>query len=60
MSTDPYHDRKPVHLAHLISRTGGVSPLCAAAPQRLNLRRATWTNRREAVTCPRCLAQLSA
>lgn len=60
MSDDPYHAHKPVHMAHRISRAGGVSPLCAAAPRRLNLRRATWTNRREAVTCPRCLERLAA
>lgn len=58
-TNDPYHDVKPVHFAHLISPTGSVSPLCAATPRRLDLKRATWTNRREAVTCQRCLAKLA-
>jgi hypothetical protein len=54
-SDDPYCDNKPYHMAHLFSSGGDVSPLCAAKPRRLNLRRETWTIRWEAVTCPRCL-----
>jgi hypothetical protein len=60
MENDPYHDHKPVHMAALISRTGGVSPLCASTPRRINLKRATWTNRAEAVTCQRCIDKLVA
>ena len=57
---DPYHDRKPYHMAHLMSSDGkaSVSPLCAKTPRRLNLRRELWTLREEAVTCPRCRALL--
>ena len=46
---------KPVHMAKLVSRTGAVSPWCAATPKRINLTIATWTNRWEAVTCAKCL-----
>lgn len=59
MTSDPYHDVKPVHMAHLMSQTGGVSPLCAPTPRRINLTRATWTIRAEAVTCKRCRARLA-
>jgi hypothetical protein len=42
------------HRAHLISERG-VSALCFSRPRPIDLRRALWTNRDEAVTCPRCL-----
>lgn len=48
-----------VHLAAKVSRTGGISPLCAASPKRLNLRTASWTVRIAAVTCPACRARAS-
>lgn len=59
MNSDPYHDIKPIHMAALISRTGGISPLCAPTPRRINLKRASWTIRAEAVTCARCRAKLA-
>ncbi len=49
---------KVYHMAALIDRNGNVSPLCAAKPKPINLKKATWTNRREAVTCPRCRKRL--
>jgi hypothetical protein len=49
---------KPVHMAAKVAPDGRVSPLCAARPRAIDLRRATWTLRPEAVTCPRCLAAL--
>jgi hypothetical protein len=52
---DPYHDHKIYHLARFINVQGGVSPWCYAKPRSLNLARALWTNRLEAVTCPKCL-----
>jgi hypothetical protein len=58
MVNDPYHDHKPIHRAKLISDKGDVSPLCATKPRKLNLKVETWTNRDEAVTCPKCLAKL--
>lgn len=58
MKNDPYHDRKPVHLAKLIAPNGNVSPACATTPRMLNLKRETWTIREEAVTCKKCKAKL--
>ncbi len=57
---DPYHDIRPYHKAHLVSAKGDVSPLCAARPRKIDLRRELWTLRDEAVTCKRCLAALAA
>lgn len=45
---------KPTHMAKLIRPDGAVSPLCAEKPRAINLKRATWTNRKEAVTCLVC------
>lgn len=45
---------KIVHRAKLINSDGVVSPLCAKRPRAIDLRRASWTNRDGAVTCPRC------
>jgi hypothetical protein len=58
MNNDPYHDKKPVHLAKMISNNGDVSPLCAKKPRKINLKTETWTNRAEAVTCKKCLLLL--
>lgn len=58
--SDPYHDRKPIHLAKHMAPDGGVSPLCAKTPRALNLKVATWTLDRNAVTCPRCKKLLPA
>ena len=52
---DPYHDKKPIHRAKLISPEGDVSPLCATIPRKINLKVETWTNRDVAVTCKNCL-----
>ena len=46
---------KIYHRAKLISVNGDVSPLCAKTPRKINLAKELWTNRDEAVTCPRCL-----
>ncbi len=55
---DPYHDRKLYHMADKINARGGVSALCYAEPRVINLRRARWTLRPEAVTCPACRKKL--
>lgn len=44
------------HRGSLINPRGGVSALCFAKPRAIDMKRATWTNRDEAVTCPKCLA----
>lgn len=51
---------KIVHMASKIAPDGRVSPLCAVKPRAINLKRATWTNRAEAVTCPKCARLLAA
>lgn len=48
-----------VHRADLINSTGGVSALCFPKPHPINMRRATWTNRDEAVTCPKCKKRIA-
>lgn len=53
MSIDP--KPKIYHRAYLMSAQG-VSALCFRRPRSIDLRRATWTNRDEAVTCKKCLA----
>lgn len=50
---------KPIHLANLMRGDGMVSALCCSKPRAIDLTRANWTNRREAVTCIKCLAILS-
>ena len=52
-ASNPY--AKPYHMADKISGRG-VSPLCAKTPRAINLKRASWTLREEAVTCAKCLA----
>lgn len=42
------------HLAHLLGPNGEVSALCFSRPHAIDMTRASWTNRLEAVTCPRC------
>lgn len=52
-------DTKIVHLGHMLNqRSGAVSPLCAARPKSIDLSKETWTNRCEAVTCPKCKAMI--
>lgn len=46
---------KPVHMARLFNQRGGVSPVCAARPRAIDLKRATWTLGWHRVTCKKCL-----
>lgn len=57
---DPYHDHKVYHFATKVSASGDVSALCFKVPRAINLKRALWTNRAEAVTCPKCKLALAA
>lgn len=50
----PYPNPKTYHRGDKINQHGGVSALCFAKPRAIDLRRALWTNRDEAVTCPKC------
>ena len=54
------YEEKIRHRAKLISTKGDVSPLCASFPKKINLKKESWTNRDEAVTCPKCLALMKA
>ena len=51
----PLTPSRVYHRAHLISARG-VSALCFAKRRAIDMKRATWTNRDEAVTCRKCLA----
>ena len=59
MSEDPYRDKKRYHKAHLIGAAGQVSALCFKHPRAIDLQRASWTIRDDAVTCPKCLRLLT-
>lgn len=42
------------HKAAQVDMNGRVSALCFMAVRPINMKRATWTLRDEAVTCPKC------
>lgn len=50
---------KPVHKADAVDIEGRVSALCFMSRRPIDLKRATWTLRDEAVTCPKCRAWLA-
>ena len=50
---------KTYHMADKVNPQGGVSALCFGKPRAIDLTRALWTNRQEAVTCKKCLAILA-
>lgn len=45
---------KVVHMACKVTHSGAVSALCFSKPRAIDLSKATWTTRDEAVTCPKC------
>lgn len=45
---------KRQHFASKVNEDGGVSALCFTTLRSINLRRASWTIRPLAVTCPKC------
>ena len=49
---------KIYHRAAGIRADGAVTALCYSKPRKINLAIALWTNRDEAVTCPKCKALL--
>jgi hypothetical protein len=51
-----YPNPKIYHRAKSIREDGAVSALCFKQERPINLRIASWTNRDEAVTCPKCRA----
>lgn len=50
--------KKTVHMSMFFDGYGNVSALCFKAPHAIDLKKTTWTNRPDAVTCPRCRAAL--
>lgn len=51
---------KTYHRASLINEEGKVSALCFTTARPIDLGKASWTNRDEAVTCRKCLALIGA
>ena len=49
----PAPSRRTIHMAALVHESGAVSALCYSEPKRIPYT-ASWTNRPEAVTCPKC------
>lgn len=47
-------DKRLIHRGDKIRADGAVSALCFSSPRAIDLGRATWTNRDDAVTCPKC------
>ena len=47
------------HMADKIREDGAVSAVCFLTPRAIDMRRATWTNRAEAVTCPKCIKAMA-
>lgn len=50
---------KRYHFAAKINSNGDVSAFCFTTPRAINLKVASWTNRAEAVTCPKCRGLLA-
>ena len=46
---------KLIHRGALIDGNGNVSALCFQRPRKIDLARASWTNRDYAVTCKKCI-----
>ena len=55
-----YKHGRIYHMAGKIRGDGAVSAICYTKPMAINLRLASWTNRPEAVTCPRCKKKMAA
>lgn len=52
MTTNP--KSRVRHLAKSIRNDGAVSAMCFARPRAIDMKRATWTTDRKAVTCSKC------
>lgn len=51
--------RRRLHFAKFVRADGAVSALCFTKPRAIDLRRASWTLRRHATTCPACIGLLA-
>ena len=54
MRVGPALPSKIYHYAAKINAEGGVSALCFVTPRAIDLSRASWTIRENAVTCRKC------
>jgi hypothetical protein len=54
-----FNKEKVIHRASLVNKKGDVSSLCYKHPRAINLKQASWTNRDDAVTCPKCITLLA-
>ena len=52
--------KRLVHRGDKIRADGAVSAMCFSTPRAIDLGRASWTNRDEAVTCKKCLLLIAA
>lgn len=50
--------RRITHFADWIREDGAVSAACFAKPRAIDMKRASWTNQPEFVSCKNCLALL--
>ena len=48
-----------VHYGDKVAPNGGISPLCANTPRRIDMKHSTWTRVTTYVTCPRCKKMLA-
>ena len=51
---------KIYHKAKKVNAKGQVSALCFMSDRPIDLTKASWTNRNEAVTCQKCLKLITA
>jgi hypothetical protein len=54
----PMLRQKVYHRASLVNENGDMSALCFKSPRAIDLSKATWTIRDDAVTCPKCRAAI--
>lgn len=56
----PLPPTRMYHRGAQIDHRGRVSALCFSPARAIDMKRATWTMRDEAVTCPKCRALIAA
>ena len=60
MECPPLPPTRMFHRGAKVNRHGRVTALCFVRPHGIDMTRATWTIRDEAVTCPKCKALILA
>ena len=51
---------KLYHMGKWVTPEGDVSALCFDTPRAIDIKKASWTSRPQAVTCPKCKRLLNA